>query len=114
MHVRNWLFAALVSLVVATAAQAASEVGWYWNPAESGRGFFVQSDRGITFIGAYLYESDGRARWLVSGGPNSDPYNYTGELYAMHGGQALFGSYVPPAGPDNAGTMSVHFSDDTH
>jgi hypothetical protein len=97
-----------------TNALGAPETGWWWNPGESGRGFFVESDGEITFIGAYLYDADGNARWLVSGSPNSDPYNYSGELFSLRSGQTLFGNYVAPVGRDNVGTITVRFTDDTH
>jgi hypothetical protein len=93
---------------------AAPQTGWWWNPGESGRGFFVESRDGITFIGAYLYDPDGHAAWYVAGGTNADPYNYSGPLYTMSAGQTLFGAYVAPAGPSAVGTITVHFSDDTH
>jgi len=93
---------------------AAPETGWWWNPAESGRGFFVESHDGITFIGAYLYDTDGHAMWLVAGGPNDDSYNFSGQLYDKTGGQTLYGSYVAPGSAVIAGNLTVHFSDDTH
>jgi hypothetical protein len=96
------------------AAHAAPQTGWWWNPSESGRGFFVESHDGITFVGAYLYDADGHAAWYVAGGTNDDSYNYTGPLYTMSMGQTLYGSYVPAAGPHIAGTITMHFSDDTH
>ena len=68
----------------------------------------------MTFIGAYLYDNDGHASWLVAGGPNNDPYNYTGDLYNKTGGQTLFGSYVAPGDAVVAGQLSIHFTDDTH
>jgi hypothetical protein len=108
----SWLV--VLSCCVGSTVLAAPQTGWWWNPAESGRGFFVESDNGITFIGAYLYDDDGHAAWLVSGSPNADPYNYTGQLYSMSKGQTLYGSYVAPVGPNNVGTLSAHFSDDTH
>jgi hypothetical protein len=96
-----------------SAVIAAPQVGWWWNPAESGRGFFIESQNGVTFLGAYFYDTDGHATWLVAGGQNDDPYNYTGPLYAASGGQPLFGTYIAPQG-SAVGTVSVHFSDDTH
>ena len=96
------------------AAHAAPQTGWWWNPNESGRGFFVESHDGVTFIGAYLYDSDGHALWLVAGGANDDSYNYTGPLYSQAGGQTLFGNYVAPAAPVAVGQITVHFADDTH
>jgi len=93
---------------------AAPQTGWWWNPAESGRGFFVESHDGATFIGAYFYDGDGHAKWLVAGGANADPYNYAGDLLDLSGGQTLYGAYVAPGAPNVAGQMSVHFADDTH
>jgi hypothetical protein len=95
-------------------AHAAPQTGWWWNPDESGRGFFVESHDGITFIGAYLYDNDGHALWLVAGGENDDAYNYTGPLYMQSGGETLLGDYVAPAAPVAVGNITVHFADDTH
>ena len=93
---------------------AAPQVGWYWNPNESGRGFFVESQNGITFIGAYLYDADGHAKWLIAGGPNDDPYNFSGDLIYKTNGQTLFGPYAAPGDAIVVGRLTVHFSDDTH
>ena len=95
-------------------ADAAPQTGWWWNPAESGRGFFVESHDGVTFIGAYFYDEDGHPKWLVAGGANADSYNYTGNLLDLSGGQTLYGAYVAPGSPNVVGQVSVHFVDDTH
>lgn len=108
----SWLFVLLCCLC--SAAQAAPQTGWYWNPNESGRGFFVESHDGVTFIGAYAYDPDGHATWYVAGGLNDDPYNYTGPLYNKSNGETLFGAYAPPGDANIVGTLSVSFSDDTH
>ena len=110
------LAALLLSLMgcLGNAAIAAPQAGWWWNPAESGRGFFIESQNGILYMAAYLYADDGRARWLVAGGPNADPYHYTGRLLEYGGGQTLFGPYVAPRAPIDAGPVTVDFSDDTH
>jgi hypothetical protein len=101
-------------LLAAGPARAAPEVGWWWNPNESGRGFFVESQNGIIYLAGYFYEADGRATWLVSGGPNTDAYNYQGRLLAYRNGQTLTGDYKPPSTPTDAGPVSIKFSDDTH
>jgi len=95
-------------------AMAAPEVGWWWNPDESGRGFFIESQGGILYMAAYVYADDGRARWLVAGGPNADPYHFSGRLSEYHGGQTLLGPYVAPAAPVDAGAISIDFADDRH
>lgn len=115
MQVRRcWIAAIVFLLALAGPARAAPEVGWWWNPAESGRGFFVESLNGIIYIAGYFYEPDGRATWLVSGGPNTDAYSYQGRLLAFASGQTLSGDYRPPSAPADAGPVSIAFSDDTH
>lgn len=117
MHTRSWLRVMVVVaaiLLQPLTAVAAPQVGWWWNASESGRGFFIESQNGIIYLAGYFYESDGRATWLVSGGANADPYNYSGRLLAYRGGQTLFGDYQPPAAPTDAGAVSLSFSDDTH
>jgi hypothetical protein len=117
MHIPKWLRTVAVVaaiLLQPVTASAAPEVGWWWNPNESGRGFFIESDEGVIYLAGYFYESDGRATWLVSGGPNADPYTYSGRLLAYRSGQTLFGDYQPPAAPTDAGAVSLNFTDDTH
>jgi hypothetical protein len=104
----------LLTCGLGNAALAAPDIGWWWNPNESGRGFFVESHDGVTFIGAYLYDDDGHAKWLVSGGPNADPYNWTGDLVYTTNGQTLFGNYVAPGDVIRVGTLTAHFDDDSH
>ncbi|MFO1413161.1 MAG: hypothetical protein U1F10_04495 [Burkholderiales bacterium] len=101
-------------LLGAAPAWALPEAGWWWNPNESGRGFFVESQADLIYLAGYFYESDGRATWLVAGGPNTDPYRFDGRLLAYANGQTLLGDYRPPAPPTDAGAVSVRFSDDTH
>ena len=117
MRYANWQQALLVAGALAMQsglAHSAPEVGWWWNPNESGRGFFVESQNGIVYLAGYFYESDGRATWLVSGGQNGDPYSFDGRLLKYRNGQTLFGDYQPPAAPADMGAVSLHFSDDTH
>ena len=48
----------------------------------------------------------------MSGGPNPDPYNWTGDLYYKSNGQTLYGNYVAPGDAAVVGTLTVHFDDD--
>lgn len=107
------LCAALLLCVLAGVAHAEPQNGWWWNPAESGRGFFIEFQGDVLFMAAYFYEADGRSTWLVSAGGFETPYRYSGRLYSVTGGQSLYGDYRAPVEVD-AGAIEIEFSDDTH
>jgi hypothetical protein len=116
MQAAGWIFEGdgRTGVFACVPQQSAPEVDVWWNPNESGRWFFVESQNGIAQVGSFFYENDGRATWLGAGGANADPYSYSGRLLAYRNGQTLFGDYVPPTAPTDAGAVSVSFSDDTH
>lgn len=117
MDYANCIRALLVLVIMslqASVAHATPEVGWWWNPNESGRGFFIENKDGVIYLAGYFYEDDGRARWLVAGGPIADANSYDGRLLAYSNGQTLFGAYVPPSPPTDVGAVSLRFTDDTH
>jgi hypothetical protein len=110
-----WRVLAPIALSLhAGVACAEPESGWWWNPSESGRGFFIEMTAGVIYVGGYFYTEDGRATWVSSGGPLTDPWHYQGTLQAYHGGQTLFGEYRPPAPSADVGPITVHFTDDLH
>lgn len=74
---------------------AIPETGWWWNPAESGRGFSIEVASGKLFMASYLYRPNGSATWWASGGPLNPDNSYTGELLEYRGGQTLSGPYRP-------------------
>jgi hypothetical protein len=103
---------ALATVPITTNAEPQN--GWWWNPDESGRGFFIEMTGGVIYIAGYFYDANGRATWLSSGGPVADAYSYSGTLQSYRDGQSVFGTYHPPAPALNVGPVSLTFSDDTH
>jgi hypothetical protein len=95
-----------------SSASAEPENGWWWNPDESGRGFFIEATGGVFYVGGYFYEADGRTTWLSSGGVVTDPYRYASTLQAYRDGQTMFGNYRAPTHVD-VGPMVVQFDTDT-
>ena len=103
----------LISLV-APALHAAPQTGFYWNPAEPGRGFFVEKVGDWFFFAGLLYGNDGRPTWVVSNDPMPDANVYDGRLLSLFGGQTLAGPYQAPAQVNDAGAVHIEFGDDTH
>ena len=69
----------------------APQTGWWWNPAEDGRGFSVEVHGNNIFFAGFLYDASGRSTWHVATGPASmDGSYYTGPLYAARGGPPVW------------------------
>ena len=103
---------------VAAARRQAStgpQPGWWWNPAQSGRGFTIEVRGNNLFMAGYLYADDGRATWLVSGGPMTNVSTYSGPLMAFGNGQTLTGPYKSNTPTNlNVGSITLQFSDASH
>lgn len=98
--------------VMAANGQVSPQTGWWWNPAQSGRGFMIEKRGGNLFLASYLYAVDGRATWYSSGGPAATS-SYQGNLTGYAGGQTLVGSYAPPFSTGSAGSITLQFSSAT-
>jgi cytochrome c553 len=86
------------------------QTGWYWNPAESGRGFFFEKQN-IVFMAGFHYDTDGEATWFTAQGPyNGDTETFGSPMYTFAGGQTLIGAYQAPSYSGSPGDLSVKFS----
>jgi hypothetical protein len=92
-------------------AQVAPANGYWWNPAESGRGFVIEVQGTQLFIAGFLYASSGESTWVASIGPMTSPSRYSGPLITFSGGQTLTGAYngLPTPGAP-IGTISLAFT----
>lgn len=110
------LVIAVLLLAAAFGAQSKEYTDVYYDPAESGWGFFlVQSDT-FQFLAFFIYGSDGKPTWyvatLVDDGTGTD--TYTGQLFATTG------TYFPlPWNPalssaSAAGTATFKATDNYH
>jgi hypothetical protein len=89
------------------------QTGWWWNPAEAGRGFSIEARANRLFMASFLYDESGRATWYVASGPTSlDGSLFTGDLLTCRGGQTLTGPYSGFPNCTKAGSASLAFSDD--
>lgn len=85
--------------------------GWYWNPAESGRGFNIEIQDNILFVAAFVYDAQGKPIWLVSGGPMTGDHTYSGTLYQTpSGGQCVGCPYSGAPAEIPWGTIAIVFN----
>jgi hypothetical protein len=91
---------------------APPQTGWWWNTAEGGRGYSIETQGNTIFYAAYLYDDAGRAQWFVASGPTSiDGSYFTGNLLKVTGGQTLGGAYKAPGAPQASGAITLAFTD---
>jgi hypothetical protein len=90
------------------------ESGWWWNPAESGRGFFIEWQNGYADLAGYMYDDAGNPTWYISVVPTPNPLAFTGNWWAFGGGQSMGGPYRPATRiNDNVGAVAIEFSSAT-
>jgi hypothetical protein len=87
------------------------KTGWWWNAAESGRGFFMERRGDALFIAGYYYEADGRPAWFTSSGPYSGT-TFSGRASTFKNGQTLEGNYVAPQTSTDLGPVTLTFAAD--
>lgn len=91
------------------------QTGWWWNPAEGGRGYSIETKGDHLFMAAYLYDATGRATWMTAGGVTyADGALFSGTLQSYANGQTLTGPYQQPTGPVSSGAITLAFTDARH
>jgi hypothetical protein len=86
------------SLLAGSVSAVIPDSGWYFNSAESGRGFNIDIQNNVLFMAGFIYDAAGTPIWVVSGGPMSSDHTYSGAAFQTANGQPLGGSYHPPTG----------------
>lgn len=104
----------LLALIAGKAGAVAPQAGWWWNPAEGGRGFTLEVQNGTMFMAGYLYDPSGRATWYAAGPTAMNGSTFSAPLLTYLGGQTLTSSYRPTTGTINNGTISMTFTDASH
>ena len=111
-----------VNALSAVRAVAAGEVGatlalpqsgWWWNPAEGGRGYAIEIRNGGLFMAGFLYERNGDPTWFVVNGAMSDARSFSGQMLRYEAGQTLTGSYKSPKYLGEVGAIRLEFSSAT-
>ena len=71
------------------------ESGWWWNPNESGRGFFIEWQNGYADVAGYMYDDSGNPVWYIAVYPTPDAQRFSGNWWQYAGGQSMFSGVKP-------------------
>ena len=87
------------------------ENGWWWNPAESGRGFFIEWQKGYADIAGYMYDDAGNPVWYISVYETPNPRVFSGNWWSFANGQSMGGAYRPATRTsDNVAAVTINFT----
>ena len=89
------------------------QTGYWWNPAEGGRGYAIEVQYNIAYVAAFMYDPSGNPVWYASGPATLSGSVYMGTWASYSGGQTLAGDYQAPAASAAAGNLTVQFASAT-
>jgi hypothetical protein len=90
------------------------ESGWWWNPDESGRGFFIEWQNGYADLAGYMYDANGNPTWYITVAETPNPMRLTGNWWTFANGQSMGGAYRPATRTsDNVGSVAIDFTSAT-
>ncbi len=93
-----------------------AETGWWWNAAESGRGWFMEvqktaSGQNSVYLVGYAYDDQGTANWHVATGPMTTSALFEGAMALYRGGSPIsMTSDTAPTSMAALGAVSVRFT----
>jgi hypothetical protein len=94
------------SLTVTVTGGITPQAGWWYNPAESGRGYSIEVNNGRIFLAAYMYRDDGTPVWYIADEKYAGS-GFTGTLFDVTGTETLAST---AAGTTALGPTSVKIS----
>jgi hypothetical protein len=89
------------------------EGGWWWNPDESGRGFFLEWQGGQLFMAGYMYDDAGNPIWYLSGNstPSTNLLGYSNVWAALRQWPNAYRPYrAPSAVNPSMAPVTIQFS----
>ena len=86
------------------------ESGWWWNPQEDGRGFFIEWQNGSADVAGYMYDDAGNPVWYIAVYPTPDPRSFSGNWWQYANGQTLTGPLRPAVQvSDHVAPVTIQF-----
>jgi hypothetical protein len=104
----------ILSLAALLSAQSAfaitPENGWWWNPAQSGTGYNIETQNGTVFIATFVYDKAGNPVWYSGASQIDVDDTVSISLLQSDGGPCLGCIYAPPQTVDSGYQLKITFS----
>jgi hypothetical protein len=86
------------------------ENGWWWNPQESGRGYFLEWQGNTLFMAGYMYDAAGNPLWYLTTATAANLQSYAATWWQYGNGQTMTGPYVQPQQlSTNVAALTIQF-----
>jgi uncharacterized protein (TIGR03437 family) len=92
----------------------APRAGWWDQPTQSGRGYFLEVQGNTLFIGGLIYGSSGQPSWFTSTGPVDSTGAFSGNLTVCSTQASSGGSLNAPVCEATTDTINLAFSAPWH
>ncbi len=93
------------------------ESGWWWNPLEDGRGFFLEFQGGWLDIAGYMYDDSGNSVWYLTVGQiggTASARSFLGSWWSYGNGQTLTGAWQQNRQTsNNVAPVTINFTSST-
>ena len=97
-----------------TQPASAPQAGWWWAPAEGGRGYAIEIQGNTLFLAGYMYDATGNPVWYASGPASMTGMSYLGAWQQYANGQTLTGSWhLPQVVDSSVGLLTIQFTSAT-
>src|SRR5699024_7540589 len=101
----------LAALLLTRSAFAVTpENGWWWNPAESGRGFNIETQRDTLFVATYVYDQKGNPIWYTGSGELDENSTLITQLFLSEGGACIGCPYQVPTTTEAGIPITLQFT----
>jgi hypothetical protein len=85
------------------------ELGWWWNPAENGRGYAIEIQGNKAFMAMFHYTAAGTPEWNITDATVTND-GFTGDFLAFAQGQTVTSAYRPAVQQPSRGKVTARFT----
>jgi hypothetical protein len=79
----------------------------WFNPDESGRGYFIEAQGDQVIIGTFMYDSNGQPTWYTTWATLQNGELVSGPLLSFTGGQSLNGNFKAASATPSPGNVGI-------